>query len=55
MLKRKEILIIGNGRSVLEQSLGTHIDDFSTIGRIKNFSINNFSEFIGNKTYILFN
>ena len=55
MLKRKEILIIGNGRSVLERSLGTRIDDFSTIGRINNFSINNFSEFIGNKTNIWFN
>ena len=55
MSKRKEILIIGNGRSVLEYSFGKQINTISIIGRINNFSIRNYSEYIGQRTDIWFN
>jgi len=55
MSKRKEILIIGNGRSVLEYSFGKQINTISIIGRINNFSIMNYSEHIGKRTDIWFN
>tara|TARA_B110000438_G_scaffold258470_1_gene267201 strand:- start:2531 stop:3139 length:609 start_codon:yes stop_codon:yes gene_type:complete len=55
MNKRKNILIIGNGRSVLNQELGKYVDNFSLVGRINNYSIDNYSKFIGNKTNIWFN
>ena len=55
MNKRKNILIIGNGRSVLNQELGKYVDSFSLVGRINNYSIDNYSKFIGNKTNIWFN
>jgi len=55
MSKRKEILIIGNGRSVLEYSFGKQINNISIIGRINNFTISNYSEYIGQKTDIWFN
>ena len=55
MSKRKEILIIGNGRSVLEYSFGKQINTISIVGRINNFSIRNYSEYIGQRTDIWFN
>ena len=55
MSKRKEILIIGNGCSVLEYSFGKQINTISKVGRINNFTINNYSEYIGQKTDIWFN
>ena len=55
MSKRKEILIIGNGRSVLEYSFGKQINTISIVGRINNFSIKNYSEYIGQRTDIWFN
>ena len=55
MFKRKEILIIGNGRSVLEYSFGKQINTISIVGRINNFSIRNYSEYIGLRTDIWFN
>ena len=55
MSKRKEILIIGNGRSVLEYSFGKQINTISIVGRINNFSIRNYSEYIGRRTDIWFN
>ena len=55
MSKRKEILIIGNGRSVLEYSFGKQINTISIIGRINNFTIRNYSEYIGQRTDIWFN
>ena len=55
MSKQNEILIIGNGRSVLDYTFGTWINSFSMIGRINNFSINKYSKYIGDKTDIWFN
>ncbi len=55
MSKRKEILIIGNGRSVLEYSFGKQINTISIVGRINNFSTRNYSEYIGQRTDIWFN
>ena len=55
MSKRKEILIIGNGRSVLEYSFGKQINTISIVGRINNFAIKNYSEYIGQRTDIWFN
>ena len=55
MSKRKEILIIGNGRSVLKYSFGKQINTISIVGRINNFTIRNYSEYIGQRTDIWFN
>ena len=55
MSKRKEILIIGNGRSVLEYPFGKQINTISIVGRINNFTIKNYSEYIGQRTDIWFN
>ena len=55
MSKRKEILIIGNGRSILDHSFGEQINKFSIVGRINNYSIDNYAEHIGGKTDIWFN
>ena len=55
MSKRKEILIIGNGRSVLDHSFGKQINKFSIVGRINNYSIDNYAEHVGGKTDIWFN
>lgn len=55
MPKRKEILIIGNGRSVLNHSFGEQIDSISFVGRINNYSVENYAEFVGSKTDIWFN
>ena len=55
MSKRKEIIIIGNGRSVLEYSFGKQINTISIVGRINNFTIKNYSKYIGQRTDIWFN
>ena len=55
MSKRKEILIIGNGRSVLDHSFRKQINKFSIVGRINNYSIDNYAEYVGGKTDIWFN
>ena len=55
MSKRKEILIIGNGRSVLDHLFGKQINKFSIVGRINNYSIDNYAEYVGEKTDIWFN
>ena len=55
MSKRKEILIIGNGRSVLDHLFGKQINKFSIVGRINNYSIDNYAEHVGGKTDIWFN
>ena len=55
MSKRNEILIIGNGRSVLEYFFGKQINTISIVGRINNFAIRNYSEYIGQRTDIWFN
>ena len=55
MSRRDEILVIGNGRSVLDFSFGEKINTFSVVGRINNYSIIDYSEFVGVKTDIWFN
>ena len=55
MSKRDEILIIGNGRSVLDFSFGEQINTISVVGRINNFSVENYSKYVGSKTDIWFN
>ena len=55
MSKRKKILLIGNGRSVLKYSFGKHINTIPIVGRINNFTIKNYSEYIGQRTDIWFN
>jgi hypothetical protein len=55
MPKRNEILIIGNGRSVLDNSFGEKINQFPVVGRINNYSTIEFEECVGHKTDIWFN
>ncbi len=54
-MKEKEIIIIANGNSILDDKLGRQIDSFEVIGRINNFSTNGFEEYVGSKTDIWFN
>ena len=54
MMKDK-ILIIANGPSILENLFGEEIDKFDEIGRINNYKINNFKQYVGQKTTIWFN
>ena len=49
------LLIIANGPSALKNKLGHEIDKFNEIGRINNYTTNNFEKFIGSKTNIWFN
>ena len=56
MMKNSNILlIIANGPSALKNNLGHEIDKFNEIGRINNYTTNNFEKFIGSKTNIWFN
>ena len=55
MPKQDLILIIGNGRSVLEYSFGEQINKFLVVGRINNYSTIKFEDYIGQKTDIWFN
>ena len=49
------LLIIANGPSCLKNKIGHKIDQFKEIGRINNYTTNNFEDFIGSKTSIWFN
>jgi len=53
--KNNKILVIGNGTSVLNKSLGDKIDNFENVARINNYKINNYKKYIGSKTSIWFN
>ena len=55
MARNDLILIIGNGRSVLDYSFGEQINKFSVVGRINNYSTKIFESFVGHKTDIWFN
>ncbi len=55
MSKKRKILIIANGQSALQGKYGNEIDEFSVIGRINNYEINGYSEYVGSKTNIWFN
>ena len=49
------ILIIGNGRSVLDYSFGEQINKFTVVGRINNYSTKKYEDYVGQKTDIWFN
>lgn len=49
------ILLVANGRSVLEHELGAEIDRFETVGRINNYETAGFERFVGSRTDIWFN
>ena len=49
------ILLIANGRSVLEHEFGAQIDSFEVVGRINNYEISGFERFVGSRTDIWFN
>ena len=55
MTNKKKLLIIANGPSPLKNTFGDAIDKFKEIGRINNYTTNNFEKFIGSKTTIWFN
>ena len=55
MTNNNILLIIANGPSALKNKLGHEIDKFNEIGRINNYTTNNFEKFIGSKTNIWFN
>ena len=54
-ITKNNLLIIANGPSSLKNKLGYEIDQFEEIGRINNYTTNNFEKFIGSKTSIWFN
>ena len=54
MNKKKEILIIANGNSIINYNYSNYINNFSTVARINNFQIKNFEKHIGDKTDIWF-
>ena len=55
MPRQDIILIIGNGRSVLDYSFGEQINKFIVVGRINNYSIKKYEAYVGHKTDIWFN
>ena len=55
MINNNILLIIANGPSALKNKLGYEIDKFNQVGRINNYTTNNFEKFIGSKTSIWFN
>ena len=54
MNKEKQILIIGNGNSILNNQFGQIIDTFPIVARINNYLISEYQNFIGSKTDIWF-
>lgn len=55
MSKDEEILIIGNGSSVLENKYGDIIDSYQNVARINNYETSRFKEYVGQKVNIWFN
>ena len=55
MSRQDIILIIGNGRSVLDFSFGEQINKFTVVGRINNYSTKKYEDYVGHKTDIWFN
>ena len=54
MTENQEILIIGNGSSVLDYNYGEIIDRFQNVARINNYEAESFKENVGQKTDIWF-
>ena len=52
--KKKRILIIGNGPSLLEHKRGKEIDEFDIVVRFNTFKTDEYSEYVGTKTDIWF-
>lgn len=50
-----EIVIVGNGPTLLEKELGSKIDSFSTVVRFNGYTIENYEKHVGTKTDIWFN
>lgn len=51
-MKTNDIIIVGNGPSVLHREKGAEIDNFNKVVRINNFAIDGYEKFVGTKTNI---
>ncbi len=47
------VILVGNGKSVLDKKLGTDIDKFDIVVRFNNFQLEGFEEYVGSKTDII--
>lgn len=52
MKKKENIILVGNGPSLLTSQLGTTIDSFSNIVRFNGFKIEGFEKHVGHRTTI---
>lgn len=52
IIENKNIIVIGNGTSVLKYRLGELIDSFEEVVRFNDFQIEGYEEYIGSKTTI---
>lgn len=50
-----EIVVVGNGPTLLEKELGKKIDDFSTVVRFNAYTIEGYEKHVGTRTDIWFN
>jgi len=48
----KDIVLVGNGPSVLEKTMGKKIDSFPLVARFNVFHIRGFEKFVGTKTNV---
>ena len=55
IIKNNKIIIIGNGSSILNNNYGDIINRFPAIGRINNYRLNSYEDYVGSKTSIWFN
>ncbi|KMQ51672.1 hypothetical protein CHISP_1429 [Chitinispirillum alkaliphilum] len=49
------ICIVANGSSILKTPKGPRIDEFGVVGRINNYRVRGFENFVGSKTNVWFN
>ena len=49
-----EVILIGNGTSVLDYELGSAIDAYKTVVRFNNFQTKNYEKHVGTKTNVWF-
>ena len=50
----KNIVLIGNGRSVLKKKLGAKVDEFDLVGRFNFFKLRKFEQNVGTRTDLWF-
>ena len=50
----KNIVLIGNGRSVLKKKLGAKVDEFDLVGRFNFFKLGKFEQNVGSRTDLWF-